>query len=72
MKITNNKVDDLNDFGNLEAGEVFTYHDDILMKVVPHSDDECGWNAVDLESGELYWYPDDRRVTLVSAELIIS
>ena len=42
------------------------------MKVTPHSDDVCEWNAVDLESGELYWYPNDRKVILVLAELTIS
>ena len=72
MKIINNRVDDLSTFGNLANGDVFIYNDDIMMKVTPHSDDEADWNAVDLDFGELYWLPDDKRVILVSAELIIT
>lgn len=72
MKIINNKVDDLNTFGNLANGDVFIYNDDIMMKVAPHSDDVADWNAVDLDFGELHWLPEDKRVILVSAELIIS
>lgn len=73
MKIINNRVNDLNTFGELEAGEVFAYCNNFLMKVVPHDRSEkVDWNAVDLEDGELYWYPDDRVVILLSAELIVS
>ena len=72
MKIINNRVDDFSTFGDLTNGDVFIYDDDIMMKVTPHNDKEAGWNAVDLDFGELYWLPDDKRVILVSAELIIS
>ena len=73
MKIINNTMDEIDTFGRLEAGEVFIYNNDILMKVALHDrSEEIDWNVVDLESGELLWFVDDREVRLVSAELTIS
>ena len=78
MKIIRNDKDDLVRFGSLCIGAVFIEkclggREYIQMKTSPIRDatNGCIYNAVCLESGEMYDMDDDTMVRLVTAEVTI-
>ena len=61
MKIIDSQTNEIK-FYDLQEGDVFRYHGDMCMRIVQYNEDSPT-NAVDLESGELYFCDGDEWVT---------
>ena len=72
MKIID-KACRIDNFGSLDSGEVFRFDGTIAMKLQESvtTDDDCVYNAVDLENGEFCYVLTCIEVERLYTELII-
>lgn len=61
-------------FDSVEKGSVFSVGDDVYMKIEPTYSDSGNFcdNAVNLQSGDLYYFKDGSLVLLLDCELVIN
>lgn len=73
MEITDKRRDPFVEFGTLEVSEVFLYHGEVFVKILPVDLHDGGphKNAFRLETTKLYYFGDDDEVNAVNAELVL-